>query len=838
MNLSKKKEAVTETAKPAGHVLQRDISEDMKKSYLDYSMDVIIDRALPDVRDGMKPVHRRIIYDMYEEGITHTKPYKKSARTVGDVLGKYHPHGDSSVYGAMVRLAQDFSLRYPLIDGHGNFGSIDGDSAAAMRYTESRMAPIAEDIMEDIDKDTVDMMGNYDETLKEPKVLPSKIPNFLLNGGSGIAVGMASNIPTHNIVNVVDAIKAMLDNPDITNEEMIRYIVAPDFPTGGIIIGTQGIHDLYTTGRGTLRIRSKYTIEPAGRGDRQQIVITEVPYGVNKEQMVQKIDDLAHGDDKILTDVSEVRDETSKEGIRVVIVLKKSANVKRVLKTIFKKTPAEQNFSGNMNALIPFKGSVVPRVLTITEIVGWYIRHRKEVLRRKYEFLLKKDKARKHRLEGLITAVNNIDRVVAIIKSASSQSEASANLTKEFGFDEPQCKAILDFKLQGLIGLNRKALQDDMDATMARIKKYEAILADEKEIEKIIRKDCDEMVEKYGDERRTTVLAKEPKDDAEDEPDIPPEDVIVSLTNTGYIKRMPTTAFRAQGRAGKGVSSSTNKDIDIVKKTFFCNTHDTLICFEKNGKVYRLPVSHIPEGSRTSRGQFLAAILGASGDMEIVSVIACNKDTQEQDVLIFSHLGGVKKIKLSDLKTSRMCVQGIKPKENDYVINALLAGGTETAIIATAYGRLLAFPHGDLMAHGRAASTVRGIRLQDGDYAVSADVFRKDAEIFTVVSSGYGRRSPESAYTVHNVGTGGATNYKLKKGEKVAAVISVTPDEDLLIATKNGKMLRTPSENISSVNRTGRGVRVLNLEGDDEIISVTAIPKEDAEDSAQDGKEG
>lgn len=820
-----------EEVKPMGKILKRDISEDMKKSYLDYSMDVIVDRALPDVRDGMKPVHRRIVFDMYEEGVLHNKPYKKSARTVGDVLGKFHPHGDSSVYGAMTRLAQDFSLRYPLIDGHGNFGSIDGDSPAAMRYTEARMAPIAEDIMEDIDKDTVDMMGNYDETLKEPKVLPSKIPNFLLNGGSGIAVGMASNIPTHNINNVVDAIKAMLDKPDITDDEMIRYIVAPDFPTGGIIIGKQGIHDLYATGRGTIRIRSKYTVEPVGKGDRQQIVITEVPYGVNKEAMVQKIDDLAHGDDKVLADIAEVRDESNKEGIRVVIVLKKTANVRKVLKTIFKKTPAEQNFSGNMNALIPAKGSVVPRVLRITEIVGWYIRHRKEVLRRKYEFLLKKDQKRKHRLEGLITAVNNIDEVVTIIKGSKNQQEASEKLAKKFGFDEPQCKAILDFKLQGLIGLNRKALEDDLKATLARIAKYEKILADEKEIEKIIRKDCDEMVEKYGDERRTKVMGHEPKDDEDDEPDIPQEDVIVSLTNTGYIKRMPTSAFRSQGRAGKGVSNSANKDLDIVKKTFFCNTHDTLMCFEKDGKVYKLPVSKIPEGARTARGQFLAAILGASGDIEIVSVIACNKDTQEQDVLIFTHLGGVKKIKLADLQTSRMCVQGIKPKDGDFVINALLAGGTENAVIATACGRLLAFPHKQLMAHGRAASTVRGIRLVEGDYAVSADVFRTDAEIFTVVSSGYGRRSPESAYTVHNLGTSGSTNYKLKKGESVAAVISVTPDEDLLIATKNGKMLRTPSEQISSVNRTGRGVRVLNLEGDDEIISVTAIPKETADDN-------
>ena len=633
-----------EEVKPMGKILKRDISEDMKKSYLDYSMDVIVDRALPDVRDGMKPVHRRIVFDMYEEGVLHNKPYKKSARTVGDVLGKFHPHGDSSVYGAMTRLAQDFSLRYPLIDGHGNFGSIDGDSPAAMRYTEARMAPIAEDIMEDIDKDTVDMMGNYDETLKEPKVLPSKIPNFLLNGGSGIAVGMASNIPTHNINNVVDAIKAMLDKPDITDDEMIRYIVAPDFPTGGIIIGKQGIHDLYTTGRGTIRIRSKYTVEPVGKGDRQQIVITEVPYGVNKEAMVQKIDDLAHGDDKVLADIAEVRDESNKEGIRVVIVLKKTANVRKVLKTIFKKTPAEQNFSGNMNALIPAKGSVVPRVLRITEIVGWYIRHRKEVLRRKYEFLLKKDQKRKHRLEGLITAVNNIDEVVTIIKGSKNQQEASEKLAKKFGFDEPQCKAILDFKLQGLIGLNRKALEDDLKATLARIAKYEKILADEKEIEKIIRKDCDEMVEKYGDERRTKVMGHEPKDDEDDEPDIPQEDVIVSLTNTGYIKRMPTSAFRSQGRAGKGVSNSANKDLDIVKKTFFCNTHDTLMCFEKDGKVYKLPVSKIPEGARTARGQFLAAILGASGDIEIVSVIACNKDTQEQDVLIFTHLGGVKKI--------------------------------------------------------------------------------------------------------------------------------------------------------------------------------------------------
>lgn len=814
-----------------GRILQRDISEDMRKSYLDYSMDVIVDRALPDVRDGMKPVHRRIVFDMYEEGVLHTKPYKKSARTVGDVLGKYHPHGDSSVYGAMTRLAQDFSLRYPLIDGHGNFGSIDGDSPAAMRYTEARMAPIAEDIMEDIDKDTVDMMGNYDETLKEPKVLPSKIPNFLLNGGSGIAVGMASNIPTHNIVNVVDSIKAMLDNPDITDDEIIQHIVAPDFPTGGIIIGKQGIHDLYTTGRGTITVRSRYKVEPVGKGDRQQIVITEVPYGVNKEAMVQKIDDLAHGDDKVLADIAEVRDESNKEGIRVVIVLKKTANVAKILKTIFKKTPAEQNFAGNMNALIPAKGSVVPRVLRITEIIGWYIRHRKEVLRRKYEFLLKKDQKRKHRLEGLITAVNHIDEVVAIIKGSKSQQEASEKLTKKFGFDEPQCKAILDFKLQGLIGLNRKALDDDMKATKERIAKYEKILGDEKEIEKIIRKDCDEMVEKYGDERRTTVLGHVPKNDEDDEPDIPQEDVIVSLTNTGYIKRWPVSVIRAQNRAGKGVSNSTNKDLDIVKKTFFCNTHDTLMCFERDGKVYKLPVSRIPESGRTARGQFLAAILGAESGIEIVSVIACNKDTEDQDVLIFTHLGGVKKIKLADLKTSRTCVQGIKPKEGDFVINALLAGGTETAVIATACGRLLAFPHASLMAHGRAASTVRGIRLQEGDYAVSADVFRENAEIFTVVSSGYGRRSPEKEYTVHNVGTGGSTNYKLKKDERVAAVISVTPDEDLLIATKNGKMLRTPASQVSSVNRTGRGVRVLNLENGDEILSVTSIPKEGTEDS-------
>lgn len=819
----------------AENVIVRDVVKDIKSSYLEYSMDVIVGRALPDVRDGCKPVHHRILHSMNETNNTCRNAYRKSARTVGDVLGKYHPHGDSSVYDAMVRLAQPFSLRYPLIDGHGNFGSIDGDSAAAMRYTEARMSKLADCMMEDIDKDTVDMMANYDGTLKEPKVLPSKFPNMLVNGSQGIAVGFACNMPPHNLTECINAIIAKIDNPKLDSIGLMEYIKGPDFPSGGTIQGTDAIISMYTTGRGSITVRADYEVEPL-KNNKSQIIFKNVPYQVNKAAVVASIDELIKEGE--LNGAISVNDETTeKDGVRIVIELKSSANAKQIVSKLYKKTKLQDSFPANMTALMPSKNNtLVPHLFTLEEMVWQFILHRKNVVTRKYQYLLAKAETRLHILEGLVKALNQIDEVIATIRASKDTESARNNICQKFGFDNPQASAILSYQLQRLSNLEINKVLDEKTNVERAIESYNKILSSDKNIFKEIKKDCKDVLNTFGDERLTaisTVVEAEPDEDTVDL-SVDDKDVVITITNTGYIRSVDANGFSVQKRGGKGNKGVKKADIDIITQMMTTNKRNLLLCFGSNGRMYKLRVSEIAETDRTSRGQYLNGLIGVEGDVRIVSIIGVEVDAEKNgSIIIFTRRGEVKRIAVSELVTRAKSVKVVNIKDDDEIINACLTRDDEgSAFVATLDGKLLKFSYGKLRCKGRNSGTQRCLRLRDGDYVVSADIVT-DKPLLTVTNTGMGKRTSADDYAEKGLGGQGIANYKTSDSIKVVAVVELTDEDDVLVACDNGKMIRTPASSFKDTGRTSKGTRLVRLDNDENVSAVSIVPPAKDEDGEE-----
>lgn len=819
----------------AENVIVRDVVKDIKSSYLEYSMDVIVGRALPDVRDGCKPVHHRILHSMNETNNTCRNAYRKSARTVGDVLGKYHPHGDSSVYDAMVRLAQPFSLRYPLIDGHGNFGSIDGDSAAAMRYTEARMSKLADCMMEDIDKDTVDMMANYDGTLKEPKVLPSKFPNMLVNGSQGIAVGFACNMPPHNLTECINAIIAKIDNPKLDSIGLMEYIKGPDFPSGGTIQGTDDIISMYTTGRGSITVRADYEVEPL-KNNKSQIIFKNVPYQVNKAAVVASIDELIKEGE--LNGAISVNDETTeKDGVRIVIELKSSANAKQIVSKLYKKTKLQDNFSANMTALMPSKNNtLVPHLFTLEEMVWQFILHRKNVVTRKYQYLLAKAEARLHILEGLVKALNQIDEVIATIRASKDTESARNNICQKFGFDNPQASAILSYQLQRLSNLEINKVLDEKTNVERAIESYNKILSSDKNIFKEIKKDCKDVLNTFGDERITaisTVVEAEPDEDTVDL-SVDDKDVVITITNTGYIRSVDANGFSVQKRGGKGNKGVKKADIDIITQMMTTNKRNLLLCFGSNGRMYKLRVSEIAETDRTSRGQYLNGLIEVEGDVRIVSIIGVEVGAEKNgSIIIFTRRGEVKRIAVSELVTRSKSVKVVNIKDDDEIINACLTRDDEgSAFVATLDGKLLKFSYGRLRCKGRNSGTQRCLRLRDGDYVVSADIVT-DKPLLTVTNTGMGKRTSADDYAEKGLGGQGVANYKTSDNIKVVAVVELTDEDDVLVACDNGKMIRTPASSFKDTGRTSKGTRLVRLDNGENVSAVSIVPPAKDEDGEE-----
>ena len=821
----------------AENVIVRDVVKDIKSSYLEYSMDVIVGRALPDVRDGCKPVHHRILHSMNETNNTCRNAYRKSARTVGDVLGKYHPHGDSSVYDAMVRLAQPFSLRYPLIDGHGNFGSIDGDSAAAMRYTEARMSKLADCMMEDIDKDTVDMMANYDGTLKEPKVLPSKFPNMLVNGSQGIAVGFACNMPPHNLTECINAIIAKIDNPKLDSIGLMEYIKGPDFPSGGTIQGTDDIISMYTTGRGSITVRADYEVEPL-KNNKSQIIFKNVPYQVNKAAVVASIDELIKEGE--LNGAISVNDETTeKDGVRIVIELKSSANAKQIVSKLYKKTKLQDNFSANMTALMPSKNNtLVPHLFTLEEMVWQFILHRKNVVTRKYQYLLAKAEARLHILEGLVKALNQIDEVIATIRASKDTESARNNICQKFGFDNPQASAILSYQLQRLSNLEINKVLDEKTNVERAIESYNKILSSDKNIFKEIKKDCKDVLNTFGDERITaisTIVEAEPDEDTVDL-SVDDKDVVITITNTGYIRSVDANGFSVQKRGGKGNKGVKKADIDIITQMMTTNKRNLLLCFGSNGRMYKLRVSEIAETDRTSRGQYLNGLIEVEGDVRIVSIIGVEVGAEKNgSIIIFTRRGEVKRIAVSELVTRAKSVKVVNIKDDDEIINACLTRDDEgSAFVATLDGKLLKFSYGRLRCKGRNSGTQRCLRLRDGDYVVSADIVT-DKPLLTVTNTGMGKRTSADDYAEKGLGGQGVANYKTSDNIKVVAVVELTDEDDVLVACDNGKMIRTPASSFKDTGRTSKGTRLVRLDNGENVSAVSIVPPAKDEDGEEEG---
>lgn len=819
----------------AENVIVRDVVKDIKSSYLEYSMDVIVGRALPDVRDGCKPVHHRILHSMNETNNTCRNAYRKSARTVGDVLGKYHPHGDSSVYDAMVRLAQPFSLRYPLIDGHGNFGSIDGDSAAAMRYTEARMSKLADCMMEDIDKDTVDMMANYDGTLKEPKVLPSKFPNMLVNGSQGIAVGFACNMPPHNLTECINAIIAKIDNPKLDSIGLMEYIKGPDFPSGGTIQGTDAIISMYTTGRGSITVRADYEVEPL-KNNKSQIIFKNVPYQVNKAAVVASIDELIKEGE--LNGAISVNDETTeKDGVRIVIELKSSANARQIVSKLYKKTKLQDSFPANMTALMPSKNNtLVPHLFTLEEMVWQFILHRKNVVTRKYQYLLAKAETRLHILEGLVKALNQIDEVIATIRASKDTESARNNICQKFGFDNPQASAILSYQLQRLSNLEINKVLDEKTNVERAIESYNKILSSDKNIFKEIKKDCKDVLNTFGDERLTaisTVVEAEPDEDTVDL-SVDDKDVVITITNTGYIRSVDANGFSVQKRGGKGNKGVKKADIDIITQMMTTNKRNLLLCFGSNGRMYKLRVSEIAETDRTSRGQYLNGLIGVEGDVRIVSIIGVEVDAEKNgSIIIFTRRGEVKRIAVSELVTRAKSVKVVNIKDDDEIINACLTRDDEgSAFVATLDGKLLKFSYGRLRCKGRNSGTQRCLRLRDGDYVVSADIVT-DKPLLTVTNTGMGKRTSADDYAEKGLGGQGVANYKTSDNIKVVAVVELTDEDDVLVACDNGKMIRTPASSFKDTGRTSKGTRLVRLDNDENVSAVSIVPPAKDEDGEE-----
>jgi len=805
------------------NVIMVDIEEEMKKSYLDYAMSVIVSRALPDVRDGLKPVHRRILYAMNELGLSPEKQYRKSARVVGDVLGKYHPHGDSSVYGAMVRLAQDFNTRYLLVDGHGNFGSVDGDGAAAMRYTEVKMTKLATEMLRDINKETVDYIPNFDESLNEPVVLPSRFPNLLVNGSSGIAVGMATNIPPHNLREVVDGIVAMIDNPDIDIDTLIKIIKGPDFPTGAMIMGKDGIRSAYKTGRGRVVVRAKAEIEEYGKS-RNRIVVTEIPYQVNKSRLIEKIAELVR--DKKLEGISDLRDESDREGMRIVIEIKRDANPNIVLNNLYKQTQLQDTFGVIMLALVNNE----PKILNLRQVLHYYLEHQKEIIVRRTEYDLKKAEDRAHILDGLKIALDHIDEVISIIRSSKEESIARERLISNFSLSEKQAQAILDMKLRRLTGLEREKIEAEYEELIKQITWFKEILANERLVYQIIREELLEIKDKYGDERRTGILPS--FDDIDFEDMIEEENVVITLTHCGYIKRLPQDTYKIQRRGGRGITALTTREEDFVEHLFITSTHDTILFFTNEGRVYSLKAYEIPEGRRQSKGTAIINLLSLNGKEKVNAVIPI-KEYDPESILVFATKNGIiKKTRFEQFKNIRKTgIIALTLKDEDELISVRKTHGSKELIVSTTNGKAIRFSEKDVREMGRNAAGVKAISLDKGDSVIAMELIEDGKDLLVVSENGYGKRTPLDEYRIQNRGGKGILTYQVKQktGPLVSAKVVDKTDEIMLISLK-GVIIRLKVEGISEMGRSTQGVTLMRIEEDDKVVAVAKYVEVDEEE--------
>ncbi len=797
------------------------IQDEMKNCYLDYAMSVIVGRALPDVRDGLKPVHRRVLFAMHMLNNYHNRPYLKSARVVGDVIGKYHPHGDSAVYGAMVRLAQDFSMRYTIIDGQGNFGSIDGDNAAAMRYTEVRMQKLTNDMLGDIDKETVDWQDNYDGSLQEPTVLPTKVPNLLINGSAGIAVGMATNIPPHNLTEITNGLLALLDDPNLTVHDLIKIIPGPDFPTAGAIHGTAGIQQAYHTGKGVIQIRAKADIE-VKKNDREQIIITELPYQVNKAKLIEKIAELVT--EKAIEGISDIRDESSREGIRVVIDIKKSEQASVILNRLYKQTQMQVSFG--IIFLSIYNGQ--PKVMDLKQQLECFIEHRREIVIRRTTYELKKAKERAHILEGLKIAVENIDAIVELIKKAEGPAQAKDQLMHKFTLSSIQAQAVLDMRLQRLTGLERDKIIADYDAIMKEIFRLEGILGSEEQIKDIIRGEFVEIRENYGDARRTEIIAQ--ADEIQMEDLIKNEEVIVTITQKGYLKRMAIDTYRSQKRGGKGVKGA-DLDEDFYTSIFTADTHDTLMIFTDKGTVFSIKVYQIPEGQRTSKGRNVVNIINVPADEKVQEIITVPKESEGSFLIFATKQGIVKKSELSEYKNMRQNgLKAIKVVDGDAVLAVRITDGKKDVLLASSGGKSIRFFEDDCRAQGRVSQGVKGMSLEDGEEVIGMEVIDDKSEILTVTSRGYGKRSAAEEYRKQSRGGKGILAMKLtEKTGDIMGILPVTDKDDLMIITDKGQVIRTKISGISLLGRNTQGVRLINVKPDEKVVAVEKIVDPDDE---------
>jgi DNA gyrase subunit A len=819
-------------------ITESHLVEEMEKSYIEYAMSVIVGRALPDVRDGLKPVHRRILYTMYESGLTSDKPFKKSATCVGDVLGKYHPHGDASVYDAMVRLAQDFSMRYLLVDGHGNFGSVDGDPPAAYRYTEARLSKISNEMLRDIDKDTVDWDPNFDESRKEPRVLPSRFPNLLVNGSSGIAVGMATNIPPHNLKEVINACICVLDDPECTLANLMEHITGPDFPTGGIIMGRSGIRAAYSTGRGKVVVRAKTEFEEFGK-DRTRIIVTELPYQVNKRQLIKTIADQVK--DKRIDGISDLRDETDRNGMRMVIELKKDANPQVVLNNLFKQTALQSNFSIIMLALVDNQKQ--PKILSLRQILDEYLKYQEEVLTRRTQYDLRKAQERAHLLEGLLIAQDNIDEVIHIIRS--SYDNAKQNLMDRFNLDDVQAQAICDMRLIALQGLNREKLEAEYKELEQKIAYYQELLADERKLRAVLRQELVEIRDKFGDERKTVIQDIEDEIDIEDL--IDEETCAFTLSNHGYIKRMPVDTYRTQSRGGRGVNAQNLKEEDYVKSLNIASTHDHILFFTDRGKVHLRKGYQIPEAGRTARGTAIVNVLPLDAGETVTAMVVTREFHEDEYLLMATRKGVVKRLPFIALKTNRKGgIRALTLEEDDHLINVLRTNGNDNIILATAQGMAICFNENDVRCMGRDAAGVRGISLNEGDYVVGAEKMEEGKTLLTLTENGYGKRTalpeylrtgPDGEKIPQSRGGKGLKNYNITpKTGNIAGCRVVGDNDDVMIIENGGVIIRVPAASINVYKRDVQGVIVMRVEEGNKVVSLERV-EQDEEPEAQETQE-
>ena len=819
---------------PDQKIIQSELVHEMQTSYIEYAMSVIVGRALPDVRDGLKPVHRRILYAMYEDNLTSDKPFKKSATCVGDVLGRYHPHGDASVYDAMVRLAQDFSMRYMLVDGHGNFGSVDGDPPAAYRYTEARLSKIANEMLRDIDKDTVDWDPNFDETRREPRVLPCRFPNLLVNGSSGIAVGMATNIPPHNLTEVINACVCVLENPDATLSDLMQHVTGPDFPTRGIIVGRSGIRAAYATGRGRIVVRARTETETWGH-DRIRIIVTELPYQVNKRQLIQNISEQVR--DKKLDGISGLRDESDRNGMRIVIELKKDANTQVVLNRLFAQTQMQTTFAVNMLALVDNQSQ--PKILSLRHILDEYLTFQEEIIVRRTKFDLKKALERAHLLEGLLIAEENIDEVIRIIRE--SYDDAKENLMQRFSLSDVQAQAILDMRLKALQGLEREKLQNEYDELEKRIAYFRELLADPEKVKAVLRDELIAIRDKYGDERKTEI--QDIEDDIDIEDLIEEEQCVFTLSHGGNIKRVPVDEYTAQKRGGKGVRAATLRDEDYVDTVFTASTHDYILFFTNRGRCYRKKGYLIPEAGRTARGVNIVNFIQVEKDEKVNAMLHVREMDDDSFLVFATRSGTVKRMPLSALRNIRTSgIRALTLDEGDELINVMRTDGSQNILMATHNGQAICFAETDVRPMGREAVGVRGIRLKDGDWVVGAEIAQPDAGVLSITENGYGKRTPAADYIrggegPQHRGGSGMKNYNITdKTGPVAAVKVVYDTDDVLVVSDDGVIIRMEAAGISELGRATQGVRIMRLSEGARVISVALTDRAESEDAATAGE--